>query len=324
MEKIDFVNATHPAINDTNLNKMQDNIETAINAQVSGDTLPIAAIIPWSTTIAPNQNWLVCNGQAVSRTTYSQLFNIIGTQYGEGDGSTTFNVPDLRGRHPMGYNLEDTDFNRIGKTGGEKTHTLTKNELPSNIIDTANSGSNTDGYIARAGYTKSESYDFGGGNQPFNVLDPYLTTNYIIKAFQTAGVIAEVVNARNDSRTKVYSTNYINNRLTPISLYHNDSGTSDAVTFSQSLPSDYKYVDIIFTGNNNTTDVTRVYDISKRANLITANCNAQATTIWLQTETIQVTTTGITRGTQAEVAFASGGGVPASSTVLIKDVYAFV
>lgn len=213
MEKIDFVNATHPAINDTNLNKMQDNIETAINAQVSGDTLPIAAIIPWSTTIAPNQNWLVCNGQAVSRTTYSQLFNIIGTQYGEGDGSTTFNVPDLRGRHPMGYNLEDTDFNRIGKTGGEKTHTLTKNELPSNIIDTANSGSNTDGYIARAGYTKSGSYDFGGGNQPFNVLDPYLTTNYIIKAFQTAGVIAEVVNARNDSQTKVYSTNYTNNML---------------------------------------------------------------------------------------------------------------
>lgn len=213
MEKIDFVNATHPAINDTNLNKMQDNIETAINAQVSGDTLPIAAIIPWSTTIAPNQNWLVCNGQAVSRTTYSQLFNIIGTQYGEGDGSTTFNVPDLRGRHPMGYNLEDTDFSRIGKTGGEKTHTLTKNELPTNIIDTANSGSNTDGYIARAGYAKSGSYDFGGGNQPFNVLDPYLTTNYIIKAFQTAGVIAEVVNVRNNSQTKVYSTNYTNNML---------------------------------------------------------------------------------------------------------------
>lgn len=213
MEKIDFVNATHPAINDTNLNLMQDNIETAINAQVSGDTLPIAAIIPWSTTIAPNRNWLVCNGQAVSRTTYSQLFNIIGTQYGEGDGSTTFNVPDLRGRHPMGFNLEDTDFSRIGKTGGEKTHTLTKNELPTNIIDTANSGNNTDGYIARAGYTKSGSYDFGGGNQPFNVLDPYLTTNYIIKAFQTAGVVAEVVNVKSDSQTKVYSTNYMNNML---------------------------------------------------------------------------------------------------------------
>lgn len=210
-EYIHFSNNTQPAINEDNLNRMQQLIKQDINGAVSGDTLPIGAIIPWSTTIAPNQNWLVCNGQAVSRTTYSQLFNIIGTQYGEGDGSTTFNVPDLRGRHPMGFNLEDTDFNRIGKTGGEKTHTLIKNELPSNIIDTANSGSNTDGYIARAGYTKSGSYDFGGGSQPFNVLDPYLTTNYIIKAFQTAGVIAEVVNVRSDSRTKVYSTNYINN-----------------------------------------------------------------------------------------------------------------
>ena len=134
----------------------------------------------------------------------------------------------------------------------------------------------------------------------------------------------QIVNEYSESTSNVYSTNYINNRLTPISLYHNDSGTSGAVTFSQSLPNDYKYIDIIFTGNNNTTDVTRVYDISKRANLLTANCNAQATTIWLQTETIQVTTTGITRGVQAEVAFASGGGVPAPSTVLIKDVYAFV
>ncbi len=266
MEKIDFVNATHPAINDTNLNKMQDNIETAINAQVSGDTLPIAAIIPWSTTIAPNQNWLVCNGQAVSRATYSQLFNIIGTQYGEGDGSTTFNVPDLRGRHPMGYNLEDTDFNRIGKTGGEKTHTLTKNELPSNIIDTANSGSNTDGYIARAGYTKSGSYDFGGGSQPFNILDPYLTTNYIIKAFQTAGVIAEVVNVRNNSQTKVYSTSYVNN-IVNYSTTEKVCGTwidgkpiYRKVLYVDSLPNTASA--IYSTGIANIDIVTKVYGIS--------------------------------------------------------------
>lgn len=218
MEKIDFVNATHPAINDTNLNKMQDNIETAINAQVSGDTLPIGAIIPWTTTIAPNQNWLVCNGQAVSRTTYSQLFNIIGTQYGEGDGSTTFNVPDLRGRHPMGYNLEDTDFNRIGKTGGEKTHAMTVDELVRHRHGiTPRNTDQTGLYEIRAtnatGTTGSAYTDYTGNGQPFNVLDPYLTTNYIIKAFQTAGVIAEVVNVRNNSQTKVYSTNYTNNML---------------------------------------------------------------------------------------------------------------
>lgn len=323
MEKIDFVNARRPAINDINLNKMQVNIETAINAQVSGDTLPLGAMIPFPGGTIPD-NYLLCDGSAVSRTTYALLFNVIGTTYGEGDGSTTFNLPDMRSRTLIGVDTRDSNLNAIGKTYGEKNHTLTKNELPANIIDTANSGSNTDGYIARAGYTASGSYNFGGETQPFNVMQPSMATNYIIKAFQTAGVVAEVVNEYSESTSNVYSANYINNRLTPISLYHNNSGTSGAVTFSQLLPSNYKYVDIIFTGNNNTTDVARVYDISKRANLITANCNAQATTIWLQTETIQVTTTGITRGTQAEVAFASGGGVPVSSTVLIKDVYVFV
>lgn len=218
MQKIDFVNATHPAINDTNLNQMQDNIETAINAQVSGDTLPIGAIIPWATTIAPNQNWLVCNGQAVSRTTYSQLFNIIGTQYGVGDGSTTFNVPDLRGRHPMGFNLEDTDFSSIGKTGGEKNHTMTVSELVEHNHTVAKYYANTEAggnavmgsNATGTGVTTTNGIGTTGGGQPFNVLDPYLTTNYIIKAFQTAGVVAEVVNARNNSQTKVYSTSYVN------------------------------------------------------------------------------------------------------------------
>lgn len=65
--------------------------------------------------IAPD-GWLLCNGQAVSRTTYSKLFNVIGTTYGEGDGSTTFNVPDLRGRTPVGVGT--------GTATGATAHTL--------------------------------------------------------------------------------------------------------------------------------------------------------------------------------------------------------
>jgi microcystin-dependent protein len=52
---------------------------------------------------APPSGWLLCDGAAISRSTYSVLFGVIGTVYGPGDGSTTFNVPDLRGRVAVGY-----------------------------------------------------------------------------------------------------------------------------------------------------------------------------------------------------------------------------
>ena len=64
------------------------------------------------------EGWFLCNGQAVSRTFYSNLFALIGTAYGSGDGSTTFNVPDLRGSVPVGagqknivLSFSDTDVN---------------------------------------------------------------------------------------------------------------------------------------------------------------------------------------------------------------------
>lgn len=64
--------------------------------------------------------WLLCDGQAVSRTTYSALFSAIGTTYGSGNGSTTFNVPNLSGRVPVGLNGSDTSFDALGETGGHK------------------------------------------------------------------------------------------------------------------------------------------------------------------------------------------------------------
>lgn len=65
-------------------------------------TVPAGFINLWSTATAPT-GWLLCNGSAVSRTTYADLFAVIGETYGVGDGSTTFNVPDLRSRFPLGY-----------------------------------------------------------------------------------------------------------------------------------------------------------------------------------------------------------------------------
>jgi microcystin-dependent protein len=66
------------------------------------DMFPSAAILAMATTSVPS-GWLECNGAAVSRTTYATLFGLIGTTYGSGDGSTTFNVPELRGEFIRGY-----------------------------------------------------------------------------------------------------------------------------------------------------------------------------------------------------------------------------
>jgi len=77
---------------------------------------------------SPGANWAECVGTAISRSTYAALFAKVGTLWGVGDGSTTFNLPDFRGRVPVGYDSGDATFNAVGKTGGEKTHLLTGQE----------------------------------------------------------------------------------------------------------------------------------------------------------------------------------------------------
>lgn len=90
---------------------------------------PIGEITIWATSSAPT-GWLVCDGSAVSRSTYSALFAIIGTTYGVGDGSTTFNLPNLKGRVVVGRDAADSDWDVLGETRGSKTHTLVEAEIP--------------------------------------------------------------------------------------------------------------------------------------------------------------------------------------------------
>jgi len=79
--------------------------------------VPLGGCIPFFGTTPPNAAWLFPFGQAVSRTTYAALFALLGTTHGVGDGSTTFNLPDVRGRVAVGRdNLGGTPANRI--TGG--------------------------------------------------------------------------------------------------------------------------------------------------------------------------------------------------------------
>jgi microcystin-dependent protein len=79
-------------------------------------------IVPWSAASLPS-GFLECNGQTVSRSTYSALFAIVGTTYGAGDGSTTFLVPDLQDNTPVGK----SNNKALGSTGGANTVAATGN-----------------------------------------------------------------------------------------------------------------------------------------------------------------------------------------------------
>jgi len=106
----------------------------------SGDTIPTGCIFPFAGGILPTQ-WLFCNGAEVSRVTYDTLFSAIGTAYGIGNGTSTFDLPDLGGRVPAGKESSATrlttggsgiDGDTLGADGGAETHTLTSpDELPS-------------------------------------------------------------------------------------------------------------------------------------------------------------------------------------------------
>lgn len=81
--------------------------------------LPPGSLVAYAAATAPT-GWLLCDGSAVSRTVYQLLFVAIGTTYGAGDGSTTFNVPDMRGRIPVGYAASGghSDVSTLANTDG--------------------------------------------------------------------------------------------------------------------------------------------------------------------------------------------------------------
>ena len=156
--------------------------------EIGGESLPIGSMIPFGSQNNIPSNWKICDGSAISRETYAELFNIIGTSYGAGDGSTTFNLPDKRGRVSVGLDSNQTEFNTIGKKDGENKHTLTPSELPSHahtVKGTVGSGGYAEGVSfgnsANPGYTSWVGMSAVGGNQPHNNLQPYEVDVWIIK-----------------------------------------------------------------------------------------------------------------------------------------------
>lgn len=103
-----------------------------IRAQLASATvIPVGVVIPYAGAAAP-AGWLSAQGQAVSRVTYAALFAVIGATYGAGDGSTTFNLPDLRGRVAAGPDLSSGRLFAlgVGSATGASQHTLAHGEMP--------------------------------------------------------------------------------------------------------------------------------------------------------------------------------------------------
>jgi microcystin-dependent protein len=175
--------------------------------------VPAGCILPYAGTAAPD-GFLLCAGQAVSRAAYADLFAAIGTAYGAGDGSTTFNVPDLRGRVVAGKDdMGGTDAGRLnggvanrttlGGAGGAATHTLVTGEMPAhahgvndpqhfhyygvggivangvNVRGTSGDGTNF-GYAATNNSATGISIQNAGSGGAHNNTQPTIVLNYVI------------------------------------------------------------------------------------------------------------------------------------------------
>ena len=117
--------------------------------------IPTATIVPWTSASVPS-GFLECNGAAVSRSTYAALFAIVSTTYGTGDGSTTFNIPDLQDNAAIGK----SGTKALASTGGANT-----------IASTGNVGGSTGAHALTTPEMASHSHPSGGGtrSQPGNL-----------------------------------------------------------------------------------------------------------------------------------------------------------
>jgi len=126
--------------------------------------IPAGMLMPSARSDAPS-GWLFCDGSAVSRATYAELFAAVGIQYGAGDGSTTFNLPNLKGRSIVMQDAAQAEFDVLGEAGGAKTVALDSASLPSHnhavTVDTNN--------FSSAGQSANHTHYVNGNN--FNTGD---------------------------------------------------------------------------------------------------------------------------------------------------------
>jgi microcystin-dependent protein len=229
---------------------------------IFNDPILIGTIMSWTSNAIP-QNFLTCDGSAILRSSYSNLFNIIGTTYGSGDGLTTFNVPDLRGRVMVGtgsttytdsgISIEGSSvMYALGSNGGEEKHTMTMNEMPYHTHSMFNSGKHrhsiggadsgssygavlmTDRRSTNVGawtnYEGSHSHIINstGGSNACTLMQPYTVVQYIIKALPQYSSAGTTLNYWTQVGTSTYltSTNIGIGTSNPNGLLHVNSISS--------------------------------------------------------------------------------------------------
>lgn len=161
-------------------------------------SLLIGEILGYAGATAP-KDYLLCDGSAVSRATYAELFAIIGTSFGSGDGSTTFNLPNMQGKIAMMYKSDDASFDVIGETGGAKTiniaHSHTRNAHTHTVSGNTDAGDTATCYAGAANHTHGghvhsysgttgDASDKGTNSQlsaTQSILNPYNTINFIVR-----------------------------------------------------------------------------------------------------------------------------------------------
>ncbi len=164
---------TPDSINDQ-LSKVRDELDelhdsTEEVAATVTVIIPTGVILPYGGSAAPT-GYLMCDGTAISRSTYPALFAVLATTFGVGDGSATFNLPDLRGRAMFGQAAAGT-FATLGSTGGAESATL-----PAHTHTLAAGATVTD-----AGGALSATTGNPNSSPTIAVLNPYAVVNFIIK-----------------------------------------------------------------------------------------------------------------------------------------------
>ena len=169
--------------NPASLNNLLTQIEAVL---AGGASLPTGTTMWFGGSVVPS-GWVECDGSAKSRSTFAALFAAIGTTFGVGDGSTTFNVPDFRGRSPIGIG---TGVGLSARTAnqqvGEETHILTVAELPTHthpdgIMNVTATGTVPVGNFVTSGTTQSTQNSGGSSNPPHPNIQPVLVLKAVMK-----------------------------------------------------------------------------------------------------------------------------------------------
>jgi microcystin-dependent protein len=268
-----------------------------INGNPMVDAIPVGTVITYTNETLPS-GWLKCDGSELLQSAYPDLFAVLGTKYG--GNATTFKLPDMRSRTIVGSGQNINCTNRtIGESGGNETHTLTVDQIPSHSHRVFNSQSTSaleysatnkkDILIGDRGgqyeQTNADSTDYiesTGGTQAHSIMPPFIVCNYIIKAIPIISMFGTPFNhwTRTNNNITFTSGNVGIGITNPIATLH-VQGTITATgtknfTIDHPVKMNHKLIhasiegpraDLIYRGRKNLFCGKAIVNICKECNL---------------------------------------------------------